>query len=144
MAELLVAKHDGQVAVRVPLDDRRKLTLGRSHRCDLRLDSSSISRRHALLFEYDSQWHLVDTGSRTGIHCELEQVPHVVLHDDRWARIGPAYLWLRDGDDVAPAAPVRPPIRPNASAAFPYGITGNPNCFNSRDVVSSTKGSSSS
>jgi pSer/pThr/pTyr-binding forkhead associated (FHA) protein len=105
MPELLVAKHDGRVMVRVPLAGRRRLSIGRSPRCDLRLNASSISRRHALLFAHAGQWHIVDTGSRTGVFAGLEKVRHRILDPDSWTRIGPAYLWLdlkEKGQGVTP------------------------------------------
>ncbi|MHC5001814.1 MAG: FHA domain-containing protein [Planctomycetota bacterium] len=144
MTELLVAKHDGQVAVRVPLDERRKLTIGRSHRCDLHLAARSISRRHALLFRHESEWHLVDTGSRTGIHRELERVAHVTLEEDRWVRIGPAYLWLRQNGTGA-TAPIRPaawPSLPPADLGLEGELDGAPPPTGPRIVYADAAGSS--
>ena len=76
---LLVAKHDGTVVKRVSLRNRDKLAIGRSHRCDLVLTASSVSRRHALLFVHAGQWHLVDTGSRFGIQSMEGTVRQLLL-----------------------------------------------------------------
>ena len=118
MAVLLVAERDGTVRCQVELDRRRKLTIGRSHRCDLRLTPRAISRRHALLFEHAGEWHLVDTGSRTGVYSGPERVRHFKFDADQWARLGPAYLWL-DGQPQASikASMSRPIVPPGSDSA---------------------------
>jgi pSer/pThr/pTyr-binding forkhead associated (FHA) protein len=107
MPTLLVAKRDGTVRSRVDLANRLKLTIGRSKRCDLSLQSSSISRRHALLFYFSNRWHLVDTGSKTGIFQGSDRWHHVVLKADAWVRLGPAYLWLDDSDKKSTVGQLR-------------------------------------
>lgn len=94
---LLVARENGTVVTRVTLAGRRRITVGRSPRCDLRLDAASVSRRHALLFRHEGGWHAVDLGSRTGTWWGEASRRHGTLAADAWVRIGPAYLWLRDG-----------------------------------------------
>ncbi|MCA9284903.1 MAG: FHA domain-containing protein [Phycisphaerales bacterium] len=113
MTAILIAKADGELVLRVELDPRTKLTIGRSPRCDLVLSAASISRHHALLFEHGGVWRMVDTGSRTGVHGPDGPVRQAELDPDLWCRIGPAYLWLVDPKPPEPSAP------PNATAGAP-------------------------
>jgi pSer/pThr/pTyr-binding forkhead associated (FHA) protein len=87
----------------VDLAARRRLVIGRSPHCDLRLSAASVSRRHALLFEHAGAWHLVDLGSRGGVYQGAERVHHAILADGAWTRVGPMYLWLAQD----PARPTR-------------------------------------
>ncbi len=120
---LLVAKHDGTVIKRVSLRNRDKLTIGRSQRCELVLTSSSVSRRHALLFSHAGQWHLVDTGSRFGLHSAEGLMRHLILIAGRWARIGPAYLWLGQEEPGSLATPTAPLAKPGDTE--PPSVSGS-------------------
>ncbi|MDY7110658.1 MAG: FHA domain-containing protein [Planctomycetota bacterium] len=106
MAELLISRKDGELLLTVDLADRTKLTIGRSPRCDLTIEASSISRRHALLVRHGGHWVLLDTGSSTGVFSGEVRTRCTQLREDQWARIGPVYLWLNlTGDE--PAEPTR-------------------------------------
>jgi pSer/pThr/pTyr-binding forkhead associated (FHA) protein len=107
---LLVAKADGRLVLSIDLADRRTLTIGRSHRCDLHLEAPSISRRHAVLFESADRWYLVDTGSRTGSWSADGRARLVRFQPEQWARIGPAHLWM-DGVPVTFPDPPPPETR---------------------------------
>lgn len=93
--EWLVAKANGDLVQRVDLRTRRKLTVGRSDRCELILRAASVSRRHALLFMHAGHWYLTDTGSRGGLWSRRGRSTCLRLREGEWARIGPAYCWLR-------------------------------------------------
>jgi pSer/pThr/pTyr-binding forkhead associated (FHA) protein len=102
VSQLLIARESGELLAAVDLSDRLKLTLGRSPRCDVRLDAPAVSRRHGLLLVHDDRWLMLDTGSTTGIHtvegnCRLAQ-----LSRENWIRLGPFYFWL-DGDSDEPS-----------------------------------------
>ena len=94
---LLVSRYDGSLIVMVSLDGQRKLTIGRSRRCDLTLVASSISRRHALLCRHDGRWFLTDTASTNGAEITDASMTCGSLMSRGWARIGPAFLWLAAG-----------------------------------------------
>ena len=92
MALLVVSKSNGSPLTMVDLRHRRKLTIGRSPRCDLILTATAISRRHALLFEHAGRWALVDTGSSCGVYCSLSDKPvrRITFRPGTWAWIGPS------------------------------------------------------
>jgi pSer/pThr/pTyr-binding forkhead associated (FHA) protein len=94
MDELIIARANGVLVRRIDLTGRRKLTIGRSHRCELRLDHPSVSRRHALLFAHDGRWLIVDSGSALGLHGRRGRTRMLPLDDGDWCRIGPACCWL--------------------------------------------------
>lgn len=94
MTRLIVAKANGDLIREIHLGDRRYLSIGRSPRCQIKLDARSISRRHGLLFSTDDAWHLIDTGSMSGIWSSERRRQHHILKPDSWVRIGPAYFWI--------------------------------------------------
>jgi pSer/pThr/pTyr-binding forkhead associated (FHA) protein len=94
VSALLITKQDGTIVRRIGLDQRRKLTVGRSNRCDLTLSATAISRRHALLFEHAGAWHIVDTASRTGTFDGPRNVHHAILDRAVTIQVGPAFLSL--------------------------------------------------
>ncbi|MFO0873243.1 MAG: FHA domain-containing protein [Phycisphaerales bacterium] len=99
MPALLVAKVDGTLLLRMDLAPRRVVSIGRSPRCDLTLDSPAVSRRHALLFRHPGGWRIVDTGSRNGLHVEAGRTLAADLTELAWCRIGPAHLWLDPSEE---------------------------------------------
>lgn len=52
--------------LRLPPQQNRRLTIGRSLACDLTLADPSVSRWHARLHHEDEQWQLSDLGSTNG------------------------------------------------------------------------------
>jgi len=96
MAELQISSKDGELVAHVGLDARRVASIGRSDRCEICLRSSSISRRHAIVYRFDDAWHLADVGSSTGTHLESGKVRVTTLKKDEWVRIGSAFLWFSD------------------------------------------------
>lgn len=111
MPNLLVSRRNGDLVISVELKRRRKVTVGRSGRCDLHLDAPAISRRHALLIQHGTEWLALDTASTTGLHvpgqsdAAGERVVCAALSAESWVRLGPAYLWLDRPPGSAPAAP---------------------------------------
>jgi len=102
MAELLLAKSDGTLLLRVDLSKRRALCIGRSPRCDVVVPTPTVSRRHALLYRHPHGWRLVDLGSRNGLHTEAGNLRCVDLNEDRWVRIGAVHFWLSGTDEPQP------------------------------------------
>lgn len=85
----------------VRLTDAASITLGRSSKCDVKLDHASVSRRHARLERSGEEWFITDDGSRhgvgiNGIHIE-PSMPVRLQSGDR-IQIGPWTLRFRTGD----------------------------------------------
>jgi pSer/pThr/pTyr-binding forkhead associated (FHA) protein len=65
--------------------------VGRDEVCDVRLESKTVSRRHAIVFERDGRWWIADTGSFNGTFINGDRVPPGValqLHHADRIRIG--------------------------------------------------------
>jgi pSer/pThr/pTyr-binding forkhead associated (FHA) protein len=125
MAELQISTKDGSLVAHVGLDERRVVSIGRSERCDICLTASSISRRHALLYQFGPDWHIVDVGSSTGLFTEDGRQRHLKLTRDKWVRIGPAFLWF--GEVTRPGAkqlPVRKTHRSRPTTLRFVTLTG--------------------
>jgi pSer/pThr/pTyr-binding forkhead associated (FHA) protein len=103
MPFLLIATRTGELVRSIDLSHRRKLTIGRSERCDITIGARSVSRHHALLFRHGERWLLADTDSTTGVFTGSDEAEvRLTLSEltaDAWLRIGPAYLWLDDEED---------------------------------------------
>jgi pSer/pThr/pTyr-binding forkhead associated (FHA) protein len=108
MPFLLIASKDGELLRSIDLSHRRKLTVGRSTRSDVRIGAPSVSRHHTVLFRHGSRWLLADAGSTTGTFTgsdeEEARLRLSELASDSWIRVGPAYFWL--DDDEGGARPV--------------------------------------
>lgn len=102
-----MAKADGTLLLKVDLSRRRVLSIGRSPRCDLTLATSTVSRRHALLFRHARGWRIVDVGSRRGLVVESGPTRTAELDENNWVRIGNVHLWL-DPSGAAPSVPLLP------------------------------------
>ncbi len=50
----------------ITVDSDRSITVGRSPDCDVQLNDSAVSRRHATISRADGDWVIVDLGSRNG------------------------------------------------------------------------------
>lgn len=96
MPSIMVAKPDGVVLLHVELDPRCNYLIGRSPRANIRLNATSVSRRHALLFHHDDEWFITDLGSTRGLHDANGAVSLRQLKDGEWISVGPAALWYRD------------------------------------------------
>ena len=66
---------------------RRAITIGRGPENAVRLASSAVSRRHAVLAYADGRWWIEDRGSANGTFVNGERVPfaapHPLRHGDR-------------------------------------------------------------
>jgi hypothetical protein len=68
------------------------LIIGRSHRCDVVLTSSSVSRRHARLSSRDGCWILRDLDSTNGSYLNGRRVGRCELRPGDRLVLGDAYL----------------------------------------------------
>lgn len=77
------------------LDSARTL-IGRSDFCDIRIDSDSISRQHAIILIRHGAVVLMDLRSRHGLHVNSKKVAAAVLRDSDIIEIGEHRLkvWL--------------------------------------------------
>jgi pSer/pThr/pTyr-binding forkhead associated (FHA) protein len=90
--------------------------VGRDDECDVHLEHSTVSRRHALIVQRRDLWWIVDTGSANGTFINDDRVPPGVAlrlrHADR-VRMGaevlifcdPAELEDEDRTDPHPEVP---------------------------------------
>ena len=81
----------------------RQAAVGRDEVCDIRLDSKTVSRRHAIVFERDGRWWIADTGSYNGTFINSDRVPPGValqLHHADRIRIGSEVLVFSSPNDL--------------------------------------------
>jgi pSer/pThr/pTyr-binding forkhead associated (FHA) protein len=75
--------------------------VGRDEVCDVRLESKTVSRRHAIVFEREGRWWIADTGSYNGTFINGDRVPPGVAlqlrHADR-VQIGSEVLVFSSPD----------------------------------------------
>ncbi|MBO5359750.1 MAG: FHA domain-containing protein [Clostridia bacterium] len=69
---------------RIPLT-RWENSIGRSPTCDVILNVATVSRFHAVISKRRTGWVVADTGSRTGVYVNGEQIgkPVVLKHGDK-------------------------------------------------------------
>jgi hypothetical protein len=82
-------------ALRLPLPDvppGARLTVGRSRRCDLRVDDPTVSRRHAELRRTATGWLLVDVGSTNGTYRHGRRVARTAIASGDDLRLGAAVV----------------------------------------------------
>jgi hypothetical protein len=60
---------------------KQRITIGRSNDSDIRLEDTSVSRSHALIFVSPGGSIIEDSGSTNGILVNDERVERAVLHD---------------------------------------------------------------
>ncbi|MCH2161243.1 MAG: FHA domain-containing protein, partial [Phycisphaerales bacterium] len=113
MPDLIVSNATGDTIAEIPLGKQGLATLGRSEGNDLVIDKDSVSRRHAIVFEYEDRWFAADLGSRKGLSNEMGSTRfHEFKTSESWVQMGPAYLWLHGIKPATP--PERPELAPNA------------------------------
>jgi len=105
---MVIASIEGSTLLRVNLDRREKVTIGRSEKCDIRLKGASVSRHHALLVKERGRWILLDLSSQSGIWVGQTQHRVIEVNDEDPVRLGDAFLWFFDVAhlDVPPIAPL--------------------------------------
>jgi pSer/pThr/pTyr-binding forkhead associated (FHA) protein len=72
--------------------DQKSLIIGRAHKNDIPLDSSSISSRHAEIKRANDGYELHDLGSTNGIKINGSLVSHVALRDGMSVELGEVLL----------------------------------------------------
>lgn len=100
-----------KVVVRAPARERewllapgRLLVIGRSVDCDLCVDESSVSRRHATLVVVDGALHVADLGSSHGLMLRGAKVAEARLRAGDTVHLGGVALQLRGFEPPAVVA----------------------------------------
>jgi two-component system, NtrC family, sensor kinase len=75
------------------------LTIGRNADCDIFLDDSLVSRRHARIHFEDNRPVITDLGSRNGIRINQQTVERAVLREGDEIQVGPVLLKLMKHPD---------------------------------------------
>ena len=111
----------------------RRLVIGRGKDCDVILDDSSISRRHAeLVLTTQGQWLLVDRHSQNGTSVKdgdrFRRISQEVIGPADTVQFGtltlPASELLRIAQVRAPVTPVAPPRRAEADPVSQPWVRG--------------------
>jgi pSer/pThr/pTyr-binding forkhead associated (FHA) protein len=119
---------------RICLDDRQKLTIGRSTDCDLILFDPAVSRLHCVLYEDNGRWCVSDAASSGGVRVNGRRVLRRRLKEGDVISVGGARLWLDglrrhgrlriqpqapDFQSPAPASDISPPEDGRTSVFLP-------------------------
>ena len=54
-------------------------SIGRSKRCDIFLNDSTVSREHAVLLRRDDGWSITDTDSKAGVFVNGEKISERII-----------------------------------------------------------------
>lgn len=121
--------------------DKKRFSIGRTPENDLVVDDSSLSRRHALIEDYDGVFNLSDCGSSNGTFINGQSVTSVAaLHDwDVLTFGGVGDIVVRVGDESRPTESPGQSTGANAIAPPKYSATAishNANHLTSREARS--------
>jgi hypothetical protein len=97
MASIMIERgRDGAVLLDFDLVPGNAYTLGRSEKAHIHLDAPSISRLHALIYQHDGQWRVLDLGSTKGLLVDGEARQDLALENSLKIGIGPTFLSFFD------------------------------------------------
>ncbi len=105
----------------ITIDAPANTVLGRTDDCDIVLEHTSVSRRHALIQSRDSGWYVTDQGSHNGIFVNSMRIdPHepAVLRDQDLLCIMPWTFIVRISQGPRPAAVEQPATPPPSTDAY--------------------------
>ena len=80
-------------------------SIGRSKRCDIFLNDTTVSREHAVLLRRDDGWSITDTGSKAGVFVNGEKISertNIYLNDK--IRIGSTTLVVKRAEEFEGAS----------------------------------------
>lgn len=109
--------------------------IGRDRTTDVRLNESSVSRKHATIERRGAEWVITDGGSANGTFLDDVQVAEGVLRNGQTLRLGaasfkveietplPTTQTLRPSDLEAKTQPAIPSYRPPAPPPVPQGMS---------------------
>ncbi len=93
-----IARMNGEVVQKLPLN-RGHILIGRGELCDIRLASSPVSRRHALVVNLSNGVELLDLGSKNGTFVGGHQIKRYTLRDSDVIAVGDCRIEYVAGDD---------------------------------------------
>ncbi len=93
----LIARLNGEIVQEQTLD-RGHILIGRDELCDIRLDSRSVSRHHALVLNSSNGVNLLDLGSTNGTFVNGRQVKQYALQDSDVISVGDCRIDYVAGD----------------------------------------------
>jgi pSer/pThr/pTyr-binding forkhead associated (FHA) protein len=82
---------------KVNLDNLDQATIGRDESCDIYIESTNVSRRHAEVIQKGNAFLLDDLGSTNGTWMHGERIEQHILQDGDVFRIGPAQIIFKQG-----------------------------------------------
>ena len=111
--------------------NRRRVTIGRGDKCDVRVDHPFVSRVHATITRGKHGWVLCDTSSRNGTFVDRRRITDLVVTADVRVILGGkeegGVLDLALGPDSEPPHPAAPvAVVAPASAAVASGPAAAP------------------
>ena len=107
MTDLLVAKPDGYLLHSKRVGSRATHVIGRHPKSEIVISHDRISRRHALVFEHESNWYAVDLDSKAGLESPSGPTKmHRFDPKEAWVNLGPVVIWV---DGMTPPIPSRTP-----------------------------------
>ena len=110
-----------------------ELVLGRHSASGLRVDDDKASRRHARVFQAESQWWVEDLESANGTLLNGKPIRgRVRIGDDDCIAIGQSRILFQDGANAAAAAAGVGLERRSATAV---GVVGNPSLLVGRTIA---------
>ena len=100
-----------------PIEVEAERTLvGRDRTAEVRINESSISRKHAILERRGAEWVITDNGSANGTFVDNVQVAEAVLRDGQTLRLGAASFRVEIEAPPSPTQTIRPQDRDPKSA----------------------------
>lgn len=96
MQTLIIANENLTPLRRIGLDDRDRLTIGRSTNRDLIIRDPDVSRLHCVLYREQDTWCIADAGSAGGTRVDGARVLWKRLRPGRIAEIGHLRLWVHE------------------------------------------------
>jgi hypothetical protein len=86
--------------------------VGRDRTAEVRINESSISRKHATIEHRGAEWVIVDNGSANGTFLDDVQVAEAVLRNGQSLRLGAASFRVEIEIPPSPTQTLRPQDRP--------------------------------
>jgi EAL domain-containing protein (putative c-di-GMP-specific phosphodiesterase class I) len=102
VAWLEYRRPSGNAVENVPLDES-PFIVGRSETASLPVDSTRVSREHAVLERRDEAWRIRDLKSTNGTYVNGERIEEVSLHDGDAVKIADIELVFRVNQQAWPA-----------------------------------------
>ena len=97
MMEVHICNSDGVVLRAFALGDSEEVIIGRDRHCDIRIESSAVSREHCVIERQGQSLVLRDLDSTGGTFADGDRLGKVKLRDGLEVSVGPALLRFVEG-----------------------------------------------